>query len=50
MEKLSATAPDGQAKIKVLSALAEEHNVKWDPDLFEEKRSVCATDLPKWSS
>ncbi|XP_042051054.1 nucleolar protein dao-5-like [Salvia splendens] len=39
VEKLSATAPDGQAKIKVLSALAEEHNVKWDPDLFEEKRS-----------
>ncbi|XP_047947388.1 uncharacterized protein LOC125193601 [Salvia hispanica] len=39
VEKLSAIAPDGQAKIKVLSALAEEHNVKWDPDLFEEKRS-----------
>lgn len=50
MEKLSATAPDGQTKIKILSAIAEEHNVKWDPKSFEEKRSVCASDLLKWFS
>ncbi|KAK0570519.1 hypothetical protein LWI29_002597 [Acer saccharum] len=34
VEKLSATAPDGQTKIKFLSAIAEEHNITWDPDSF----------------
>lgn len=43
MEKLSATAPDGQAKIKILSAIAELHNIKWDPKAFDEKHSVCST-------
>ncbi|KAL3825237.1 hypothetical protein ACJIZ3_021266 [Penstemon smallii] len=45
VEKLSATAPDGQAKIKILSAIAEEFNVKWDPKSFEEKDSVTPSDL-----
>ncbi|KAK1549866.1 hypothetical protein Q3G72_009195 [Acer saccharum] len=34
VEKLSTTAPDGQTKIKFLSAIAEEHNITWDPDSF----------------
>ncbi|XP_077210684.1 uncharacterized protein LOC143846152 isoform X2 [Tasmannia lanceolata] len=31
IEKLSAKAPDGETKIKILTAIAQEHNVKWDP-------------------
>ncbi|XP_057468196.1 uncharacterized protein LOC130757478 [Actinidia eriantha] len=36
VEKLSAKAPDGQTKLKILTAIAEEHNVKWDPKSFGE--------------
>ncbi|CAI0543763.1 unnamed protein product [Linum tenue] len=36
VEKLSAKAPDGPEKMKILSAIAEEQNVKWDPKLFED--------------
>ncbi|KAJ7973737.1 IST1-like protein [Quillaja saponaria] len=32
VEKLSAKAPDGPTKIKILSDIAKEHNVKWDPN------------------
>ncbi|KAL2553614.1 uncharacterized protein Fot_07233 [Forsythia ovata] len=45
VEKLSAMAPDGQTKIKILSAIAEEHNVKWDPNSFGEKDSTPSNDL-----
>ncbi|KAA8534875.1 hypothetical protein F0562_029909 [Nyssa sinensis] len=45
VEKLSAIAPDGQTKIKILSAIAEEHNIKWDPNLFGEKDSKPPDDL-----
>lgn len=34
MDKLSAKAPDGPTKLKILSTIAAEHNVKWDPDSF----------------
>ncbi|KAI4347023.1 hypothetical protein L6164_007874 [Bauhinia variegata] len=36
VEKLSAKAPDGPTKIKVLSAIAEEHNIKWENKSFVE--------------
>uniref|UniRef100_A0A2N9J592 IST1-like protein n=1 Tax=Fagus sylvatica TaxID=28930 RepID=A0A2N9J592_FAGSY len=45
VEKLSAKAPDGQAKLKILSAIAEEHNVKWDPNSAEEKDTKSYEDL-----
>ncbi|XP_022897499.1 dentin sialophosphoprotein-like isoform X2 [Olea europaea var. sylvestris] len=45
VEKLSAIAPDGQTKIKILSAIAEEHNVKWDPNSFGEKDGTPHNDL-----
>ncbi|XAR67102.1 hypothetical protein NMG60_11013537 [Bertholletia excelsa] len=45
VEKLSAKAPDGQTKIKILSAIAEEHNIKWDPKSFEEKELKPPDDL-----
>ncbi|CAO2183125.1 unnamed protein product [Urochloa humidicola] len=37
IEKLSAGAPDVQTKIKSLTSIAEEHNIKWEPKAFEEK-------------
>ncbi|XP_059432106.1 uncharacterized protein LOC132165521 [Corylus avellana] len=45
VEKLSAKAPDGQTKIKILSAIAEEHNVKWDPNSLDEKDTSPPEDL-----
>lgn len=37
VEKLSARAPDIETKIKTLTAIAQEHNVKWDPEAFQEQ-------------
>ncbi|KAK1354858.1 hypothetical protein POM88_048114 [Heracleum sosnowskyi] len=45
VEKLSAVAPDVQTKSKVLNAIEEEHNIKWDSKSFEEKESKPAEDL-----
>lgn len=45
VEKLSAVAPDGQAKFKVLNAIAEEHNIIWDSNSFEEKETKPVNDL-----
>ncbi|KAJ0941791.1 putative vacuolar protein sorting-associated protein Ist1 [Helianthus annuus] len=45
VEKLSAVAPDVQTKVKVLSAVAKEYNVNWDPTSFEEKESKPPDDL-----
>uniref|UniRef100_A0A2P2KGX0 Uncharacterized protein n=2 Tax=Rhizophora mucronata TaxID=61149 RepID=A0A2P2KGX0_RHIMU len=45
VEKLSAKAPDGPAKMKILSAIAEEHNVKWEPESFEENVMKPPEDL-----
>ncbi|KAK9055610.1 hypothetical protein SSX86_026695 [Deinandra increscens subsp. villosa] len=45
VEKLSAVAPDLQTKIKVLSSVAKDHNVNWEPTAFEEKESKPPSDL-----
>ncbi|KAK3018433.1 hypothetical protein RJ639_004250 [Escallonia herrerae] len=45
VEKLSAVAPDGQTKMKVLNAIADEHNIKWEPKAFGEKDSKPPDDL-----
>ncbi|POO00625.1 Vacuolar protein sorting-associated protein [Trema orientale] len=45
VEKLSAKAPDGQTKVRILSAIAEEHNVKWNPDSFGGHDSNPPQDL-----
>ncbi|XP_041006721.1 probable GPI-anchored adhesin-like protein PGA55 isoform X2 [Juglans microcarpa x Juglans regia] len=45
VEKLSAKAPDGQTKIKILSTIAEENNVKWDPNSLEEQDSRPPEDI-----
>ncbi|XP_010416745.1 PREDICTED: uncharacterized protein LOC104702567 [Camelina sativa] len=36
VEKLSAKAPDGPTKVKILMAIAEEHNVVWEAQSFVE--------------
>lgn len=46
VEKLSVNAPDGQMKVKVLTAIAEEHNIKWEPNWFKDD-PVPSVDLPK---
>ncbi|XVE54126.1 hypothetical protein DITRI_Ditri03aG0056200 [Diplodiscus trichospermus] len=45
VEKLSAKSPDGPTKLKILTAIAEEHNIKWDPESFGAKESKIYDDL-----
>ena len=45
VEKLSAKAPDGPTKIKILAAIAEEHNIKWEPKSFGENDVKSSQDL-----
>ncbi|KAK6248661.1 hypothetical protein QUC31_020226 [Theobroma cacao] len=45
VEKLSVKAPDGPTKLKILTAIAEEHNIKWDPESFGAKESKPYDDL-----
>lgn len=49
VEKLSAKAPDGQRKIKILTAIAEEHNIKWDPKSFGDNINPPADLLVNFS-
>ncbi|MQL89903.1 hypothetical protein Taro_022477 [Colocasia esculenta] len=50
IEKLSAKAPDIETKIKVLTAIAEGHNIKWEPKAFEEEVQKSSEDLLKGPS
>ena len=45
VEKLSAKAPDGPTKIKILTAIAEEHSIKWQPKSFGENDAQLSQDL-----
>ncbi|CAI9100518.1 OLC1v1037639C3 [Oldenlandia corymbosa var. corymbosa] len=45
VEKLSANAPDGQTKLKILTKIAEEHNIKWDPKSFGQSGIQPPDDL-----
>ncbi|XP_043721216.1 uncharacterized protein LOC122668747 [Telopea speciosissima] len=45
VEKLSAKAPDGGTKIKILTAIAQEHNINWDPASMVDKDSKPTEDL-----
>lgn len=38
-------APDGPTKVKILTAIAEEHNVKWEPNWIKED-PVQTFDIP----
>ncbi|XP_039066236.1 uncharacterized protein LOC120211843 isoform X1 [Hibiscus syriacus] len=44
VEKLSAIAPDGPTKLKILTTIAEEHNINWDPASFGAKESKVYDD------
>nr|KJB65101.1 hypothetical protein B456_010G081100 [Gossypium raimondii] len=45
VDKLSVKAPDGPTKLKILTAIAEEHNIKWDPESFGAKDSKVYDNL-----
>ncbi|KAE8675938.1 S-adenosyl-L-methionine-dependent methyltransferases superfamily protein, putative isoform 1 [Hibiscus syriacus] len=45
VEKLSANAPDGPTKLKILTAIAEEHKIKWNPESFGAKESKIYDDM-----
>lgn len=45
VEKLSARAPDVETKLKTLTAIAQEHNVEWDPEAFQEQIKKPDDDL-----
>ncbi|KAJ0986482.1 hypothetical protein J5N97_004838 [Dioscorea zingiberensis] len=45
VEKLSARAPDGETKVKVMTSIAQEHNVKWEPKSFEDELKKPNEDL-----
>lgn len=36
MEKLAVKAPDGPTKIKILTEIATQHNVTWEPESLVE--------------
>ncbi|GMH03374.1 hypothetical protein Nepgr_005213 [Nepenthes gracilis] len=37
VEKLSAISPDGPTKVKFLTSIANENNIKWEPNWFKEE-------------
>ncbi|KAG1346407.1 sericin 1 [Cocos nucifera] len=45
VEKLSARAPDVETKLKTLTAIAQDHNVTWDPEAFQEQIKKPDDDL-----
>ncbi|KAK9141938.1 hypothetical protein Syun_011338 [Stephania yunnanensis] len=45
VEKLSTRAPDVETKIRLLTAIAKEHNVKWDPEQVTENELKPPEDL-----
>jgi hypothetical protein len=45
IEKLSARAPSGKAKIGVLKEIAKEHNVDWDSTSLENALTKAPEDL-----
>ncbi|KMS95819.1 hypothetical protein BVRB_004750 isoform B [Beta vulgaris subsp. vulgaris] len=46
VEKLSVKAPDGPTKVKILTAIAEEHNIKWEPNWFKEEDAAPSVYMP----
>ncbi|GAB4841096.1 hypothetical protein Ancab_021841 [Ancistrocladus abbreviatus] len=45
VEKLSAIAPDGPTKVRIMTAIANEHNIKWEPDLLKDRDEGPPRDL-----
>ncbi|GAB4838729.1 hypothetical protein Ancab_028272 [Ancistrocladus abbreviatus] len=37
VEKLSAIAPHGPTKVRILTAIPNEHNIKWEPDCLKDR-------------
>ncbi|KAI4380732.1 hypothetical protein MLD38_006892 [Melastoma candidum] len=47
VEKLSSKTPDGVTKVKILTAIALEHNIKWDPNTFGRNDTTSQDELLK---
>ncbi|OIW03984.1 hypothetical protein TanjilG_30260 [Lupinus angustifolius] len=45
VDKLCAKAPDRPTKLKMLTSIAEEHNIKWEPNSFGENDGKSSQDL-----
>ncbi|OIW15733.1 hypothetical protein TanjilG_04268 [Lupinus angustifolius] len=45
VEKLSAKAPDGPTKTKMLTTISKEHNIKWEPKSFGENDGKPSQEL-----
>ncbi|GAB4838730.1 hypothetical protein Ancab_028273 [Ancistrocladus abbreviatus] len=45
VEKLSAIAPDGPTNVRILTAIANEHNIKWEPDWLKDRDEEPPGDL-----
>ncbi|KAL5079692.1 hypothetical protein RYX36_008113, partial [Vicia faba] len=45
VEKLSAKALDGPTKMKILTAIAQEHNIKWESKSFGDNDTKASQDL-----
>ncbi|MBA0594055.1 hypothetical protein Gorai_010977, partial [Gossypium raimondii] len=45
VEKLSANAPDGPTKLKILTAIAVEQKINWNPESFGAKESKIYDDM-----
>ncbi|KAI4379995.1 hypothetical protein MLD38_006229 [Melastoma candidum] len=50
VEKLSAKTPDGATKLKMLTMIAEEHNINWDPNSMGGNDGPSQDDLLKGPS
>ncbi|GAB4846872.1 hypothetical protein Ancab_025880 [Ancistrocladus abbreviatus] len=45
VEKLSAITPDGPTKVRIMTAIANEHNIKWEPDWLKDRDEGPPGDL-----
>lgn len=45
IEKLSTRTPEAELKLKVLTEVAKEHNVKWEPKSFVDEIKKPRDDL-----
>ncbi|KAL9224267.1 hypothetical protein vseg_000323 [Gypsophila vaccaria] len=45
VEKLSVKAPDGPEKVKILKGIAEEYNIQWEPNWFEDEDPISSVDV-----
>ncbi|GAB4846867.1 hypothetical protein Ancab_025875 [Ancistrocladus abbreviatus] len=45
VEKLSTIAPDGPTKVRIMTTIANEHNIKWESDWLKDRDEGPPGDL-----